>query len=286
MIHISFQQEDAEALLKSFEGEEFSTEEVISIGDDFSIGPIYDAESEGGMAPREDWRKLLTGTDEEKSPAVLSMEKIHMLREKMEGDPEKNIWMWVAPNACDVCGYYCLVTFLKEFMGRVNVLWLNNLPFINEKGQVFYPERLSDIPSREFIKARQLARPVTPAEFETDGEEWTKLVTSGEMLRIAEGSKKITGKEEDYLDKEILQILSTSPQKLQKILHQLHSKSKLHPAIEYLEWRISVLADARAISCIGNPAQPKTLEVSLSGGDGAEEAAGETSPEQTKESNA
>ena len=41
-----------------------------------------------------------------------------------------------------------------------------NLPFINEKGNVFYPISLAEIPAREFVKAKRLARPVSTAEFE------------------------------------------------------------------------------------------------------------------------
>lgn len=289
MIHIAFQQKDAEALTKSFEGDKYHHEEVVYIGDDFSIGPVYSAESAEGLARRKDWRNSFTEAHEENdvNPAVSAMEKIQTLQERLNAVPEESIWIWAAPNACDVCGYYLLVNFLKETMGQVSILWLNNLPFINEKGQVFYPERLSDIPSREFIKARQLARPVTPAEFETDGEEWTKLVDSGEMLRIAEGGKKVTGQEESYFDKEILKNLSTTPQKLQKLVHQMHSKSKGHPPPEYLLWRIHELAGAGTMICKGNIAQPRTIELSLPGAGSGEAAAGAPpTSEQKKEGHA
>ena len=68
---------------------------------------------------------------------------------------------------------------------------LNNLPFINEKGNVFYPVSLSEIPAREFVKARKLARPVSAAEFETDPDEWTRLASENKNLRVLEGGKKI-----------------------------------------------------------------------------------------------
>ena len=51
---------------------------------------------------------------------------------------------------------------LAEFQGRIFILYLNNLPFINEKGAIFYPTTLFSIPPKEFIKAKKLARPVTP----------------------------------------------------------------------------------------------------------------------------
>ena len=67
----------------------------------------------------------------------------------------------MAPNQHDVCGYYWLMNQLKEFEGRIYILSLNNLPFINDKGTIFYPRDLFEIPPKEFIKAKKLARPVT-----------------------------------------------------------------------------------------------------------------------------
>jgi len=43
-------------------------------------------------------------------------------------------------NKHDVCGYYWLMSQLKDLQGRIYILYLNNLPFINDKGQIFYPE--------------------------------------------------------------------------------------------------------------------------------------------------
>ena len=57
----------------------------------------------------------------------------------MEEEEFDQIWIWMAPNVRDVCGYYWLISQLQEFSGRIYLLSLNNLPFIGEKGNVFYP---------------------------------------------------------------------------------------------------------------------------------------------------
>ena len=108
----------------------------------------------------------------------------------MEAEEFEQIWIWVAPNAKDLCGYYWVIGQLKNFSGRIYVLHLNNLPFISEKGNVFYPSSLSEIPSREFVKAKRLARPVSPAEFETDPDEWTRLASENKNLRVTGRRKK------------------------------------------------------------------------------------------------
>ncbi|MEJ0082643.1 MAG: DUF3658 domain-containing protein [Puia sp.] len=97
-------------------------------------------------------------------------------------------------------GYFWLITQLKEFSGRIYLLSLNNLPFINEKGSVFYPLSLAEIPAREFVKAKRLARPVSLAEFETDPDEWLRLASENKNLRLLEGGKKIAQQSDDYYD--------------------------------------------------------------------------------------
>ena len=74
---------------------------------------------------------------------------------------KKKSWIWTAPNQHDVSGYYWLMSQLKEFEGSVYILSLNNLPFINEKGHIFYPKIYLKFQPREFLKAKKLARPVT-----------------------------------------------------------------------------------------------------------------------------
>ena len=86
---------------------------------------------------------------------------------------------------------------------------MNNLPFINDKGQIFYPSWLNEIQPSEFLKAKKLARPVTLSEFEIDPDEWKKLCDENAMVRILEGGKKIAGKEETFYDSEILKNLTT-----------------------------------------------------------------------------
>ena len=49
---------------------------------------------------------------------------------------------------------------------------LNNLPFLNDKGQLFYPTYLNEIQPKEFLKAKKLARPITLSEFEIDPDEY------------------------------------------------------------------------------------------------------------------
>jgi hypothetical protein len=144
-------------------------------------------------------------------------------------------------NVHDVCGYYWLMSQLKNYQGRIHVLYLNNLPFINEKGNIFYPTSLFEIQPKEFLKAKKLARPITLSEFEVDPDEWKKHCNENAVVRFLEGGKKIIGKDADFYDKDILANATPQPQKLAKLLSNTLGKMKVKTGDVFLVWRIREL---------------------------------------------
>ena len=40
--------------------------------------------------------------------------KLSSIKENLEADFNEQAWIWVAPNQHDVCGYYWLISQLKE----------------------------------------------------------------------------------------------------------------------------------------------------------------------------
>ena len=254
MIHIVFQQSDINTIKKAIELDETLQGEIIHIKDDFAVGPLKDIYEKDGYQARRDWWKELL----QDSPYVEQLDIVddklstHQLKESLDGDFNKQVWIWIAPNQHDVCGYYWLISQLKEYAQRIFVLLLNNLPFINDKGAVFYPLDLHEIPPKEFIKAKKLARPVTISEFEFDSDEWKKLCNENSMVRIFEGAKKIVSKDEAYYDKNILAAINQEPQKLQKIFATLFGKIKVHTGDVFLAWRMKELAKEGKLEVQGN----------------------------------
>src|SRR6185312_8852945 len=103
-MHIVFQQADINTLAKSFDLDESLRDEIIEIKDDYAVGPLKIIYSDEGMEER---------------------------KQKLSANKDEHAWIWVAPNKHDVSGYYWLMTQLKDFVGRIFILSLNNLPFIN-----------------------------------------------------------------------------------------------------------------------------------------------------------
>lgn len=264
-MHIVFQQEDVKTLSKSFDLDESLRSEIIEIKDDFAVGPLKDIYSDEGIGERKQWwRLVMSGGDYDgivETGEVNDEKAVEEIKEKLINDQDETVWLWVAPNKHDVSGYYWLMTQLKEFAGRVFILSLNNLPFISEKGSIFYPENLSEIPPREFLKAKKLARPITASEFELDPDEWTKICNENKMVRILEGAKKLSQHNEDFFDQYLLEFMTPDWQKANKVIHQVLSKAKQSTGDAYLLWRIKELIAAGKIDAQGEIKNMKDFEV-------------------------
>ncbi len=269
MIHIVFNEYEVGLMGKVMEMDETLQGEVILIRDDFAVGPIAGLDTEEGWQARSTWWR----SQSEGSPYTQlhgsfdDRETVKSLIQKLEGDPEHEVWIWMGQNQHDVIGYYWLMPQLTGFQGRILVVYLNNLPFINEKGQLFYPSWLHEIQPREFLKARKLARQITASEFEIDPDEWRKLAEENSPIRILEGGKKIVGRDETFYDQEILKNLSQEWQKASRALVNVLNRMKIKTGDIFLMKRIKVLIEMGKIEVMGDPANSwKDFDVKLPGG--------------------
>src|SRR5918993_958382 len=231
MIHIVFQEADIEVLKKAQELDASLTGDIQIVRDDYAVGPIQNIyETEGYQARREYWKELVDYSPYNSDGLMQLVDDrlmIHNLTNELDENEKQEVWIWMGQNQHDVCGYYWLISQLKDYSGRISVLYLNNLPFINEKGQIFYPTALHQILPKEFLKAKKLARKVTPSEFEVDPDEWSRLMDENGAVRILEGGKKIVSKEADFYDKDILSGLTNENQKGNKAVHNILAKMKI-----------------------------------------------------------
>ncbi len=265
MIHVVFNEPDAHVLLEAIQLDESLNGDVLIVRDDYAVGPLTGIYTPEGKEARSQWWKMvLEGGDFENlhttgmvndDAVVLSMS------ERLTNTSDEVVWIWAAQNKHDVCGYYWLISQLVSFQGRVMILYLNNLPFINEKGNIFYPDWLSRIPAKEFLKAKKLARPVTTSEFEVDADEWNKISSACMEVRLLEGGKKIIQKEVDYYDSDLSRFITPEPQKASRIIHQFLSKNKETTGDAFLLWRLKHLAQSERVECTGELKGMKDFEL-------------------------
>ncbi len=255
MIHIVFQSSDADLLRDSMQLDEGLSGEIFEIKEEWGVGPLQQLDTEEGWHARLDWwRELLKGSPygEEIAGSFDDRSTINGIRQALATDPADEAWIWIGPNQHDITGYYWLIAHLHDLQGRLMIIFLNNLPFINEKGQIFYPWAVHDILPREVIKAKKLARPVTLSECEVDTDEWKRISEENALVRIPEGGKKIAGREVDFYDGEILKNITGEWQKATRVMMNTMHRMKIKTGDVFLMWRMKQLITEGKIAVMGD----------------------------------
>lgn len=255
MIHIVFNESEVELMQQVIQLDETLAGDVIQVRDDFAVGPLAGIDTEEGWQIRLDWwRTLLQGSPHGDSHvgSFDDRETVKRIKAKLDENPTEELWIWMGQNQHDVMGYYWLMPQFREYQGRVMILYLNNLPFINEKGHIFYPSWLSEIQPKEFTKAKKLARPITLSEFEIDPDEWRKIAEENATVRILEGGKKIAGKEENFYDTEILKNVTGEWQKATRVLTNTLHRMKIKTGDVFIMWRMKSLIKEGKIEVTGD----------------------------------
>jgi hypothetical protein len=254
MIHIVFNTADMASIEAAIALDETLAGKVIEIKDDYAVGPLLDIyETEGYQARRDWWKNILEHSPYEEQLAIVDDKlTVHELIQSLEENLEEEVWFWMGQNAHDVCGYYWLMSQLKPYQGRLQVLYLNNLPFLNDKGQLFYPTYLNEIQPKEFLKAKKLARPITLSEFEIDPDEWKKLCQENEGVRFLEGGKKLVSMSASFYDKDIFSLLTKNAQKLPSALAHIISKMKIKTGDAFIVSRLKAMQEIGKVVLAGN----------------------------------
>jgi hypothetical protein len=240
--------------------------EVIVLKDILHVGPIQKEEGQSFSDMRSAWWQEVSNAKE--PIRVDDMERLLEVSNAMYKDEEAVAWFWMAPWPADVCAYHWMLYYLSKHSGRFYLLNIAGLPFLDENGKVCYPKNISEILPKELVKARKLARQVTPAEVEVDGEEWNKLVQENAGIRVHEGGKKLASKPEDHYDNQLKSFCSHQFQKASRIVGQALNKYKIPTGDLHLGWRLRKLAESGQLLQQGDATKTlKDFEVKLPGGE-------------------
>jgi hypothetical protein len=275
ILHIVFQHYDVDVIKKAMELDESLRGEVFEIKDEWGVGPLKELDTEEGWRLRQEWwRQLLKDSPygEKLVGSFDDRETVKRIKAQLGANSSLEAWIWMGQNQHDVTGYFWLMRQLRDFQGRIMVLYLNNLPFINEKGQLFYPIGIHEIQPKEAVKAMKLARPVTLSEFEVDPDEWKRLSEENAMIRILEGGKKIVAKEETFYDVEIFKNLTTEWQRASRVLSNTLHRMKIKTGDVFLMWRMKELIGQGKVEVLGDVGKGwKEFDVRLPGVQQSEE---------------
>lgn len=267
----------AQPLLEAVSTEPSMQGEVIVLKDILHVGPIKKAPGQSFSQLRSAfWKEVIN--DEKQETEVNDLERFLEVTTQLNNNTEDVVWLWMAPWPADVCAYYWLLNYMAKHIDRFYVLNLSGLPFLDAEGKVYYPKNMSEILPKELIKARKLARQVTPAELEVDGEEWLNMTAENAGMRLLEGGKKLYAREESYFDEKLMSFCSHQFQKGHRIVNQTISKLNVPTGDVYLGWRLRKLAENGTLLVDGDVNKTlRDFSVKLPGGTVNEHAVVETS---------
>lgn len=221
------------------------TDEIFVVKDLFNIGPLR-SEEMPFSALRKKFLQEMTGLE---NSEVDDLERLMNLSTQLTNDTVQQVCFWMSGIPADVCTYFWLLHFLKKHMGKLLVININGLPFVDEEGKLFYPTSIAELPLRQVIKAQKLARAITPSEWETDGDEWKRLIHESEVgVRINAGGKRIEGKPIDFYDKDLLALATGNNQKISKLVGTAMQKHRIFTGDLFLNWRIKQMTLAQLLT--------------------------------------
>lgn len=258
LIHLIVGDLAAKPLLEAVTQHESLEGEVVVLKDILHVGPLKTVDASFSEGRTLFWNQAIA--EHQAHVAVDDLERLMQISSRLSNGEELNIWFWMAPIPADITAYFWLIHFLKKHQGKFAVVNINGLPFLDEQGKLFYPDSIGSIPVKEIIKARKLARITTPSEWETDADEWPKLVEENAGLRIHEGGKKLTGQNIDHFDILLLTFITAQNQKANKVVNQAMTKHKLQTGDLFLHWRLRVMAEEGKIEMTKGEVKLKTEE--------------------------
>lgn len=242
LIHLIVGDATAKPLLEAVAQEESLHGDVVILKDILHVGPLKTEGRSFSEGRSHFWNQVIP--DGQPEARVDDLERLMEVSSRLSNDSTLSIWFWMAPTPADVSAYFWLLHFLKKHQGRFSVVNINGLPFLDEQGKLFYPESIGHIPVKEIVKARKLARVTTPSEWETDGDEWPRLIEENAGLRLHQGGKRLAGQPIDHYDVLLLAFVTPQNQKATKIVHQAISKHKLPTGDWFLLWRLRTMAES------------------------------------------
>lgn len=265
----------AQPLLEAISTEPSMEGEVLVLKDILHVGPIKKAQGQSFSQLRtEFWKEVIN--DEKQEIEVNDLERLLEVTTQLHNNPDALVWLWMAPWPADVCAYYWMLNYMSKHLDRFYVLNLGGLPFLDEEGKVYYPKNISEILPKELIKARKLARQVTPAELEVDGEEWLNMTAENAGMRLLAGGKKLYTRDESYYDEKLSSFCSHQFQKAHRIVNQVINKMSVPTGDLYLGWRLRKMVQNETLLADGDIKKTlRDFSVKLPGGTTTEEVLAE-----------
>jgi hypothetical protein len=214
--------------------------EVVVMKDVLNVGPIKRPDGMSFSELRSQFWNAVLPLDKE--PIIVDdLERLLRTLNELSKHEGHEVWVWVAPLPADMCTYFLVLRYAAKYLGRIKVVNIAGLPFLDKAGKLFFPKSLAELPEKEVSKAQKLARTVYAAELETDGTEWERLVGEDGGIRVLEGVRTITSKLANLYDSQLFTLCTDAYQKASKVVHAAMQQFNMPVGDLVLGWRLRLM---------------------------------------------
>lgn len=169
------------------------------------------------------------------------LDRLMELSTRLSNGEASQLCFWMGANATDVCAYFWLLHYLKKHQGKLSVINIAGLPFLNEENQLFNPYFIGQLPEKELVKALKLKRQISLSEWETDQEEWKRLREENAGLRLLTEGKNLKSVAADYFDNSLISLCKETTKRRSTVLQQARQQNKFQVSEAFLQYRLRVL---------------------------------------------
>ena len=249
-IHIVFG-DSAAGVLRHFlnKGESEFDGNIMNFRDDFSLGPLYEIDTEEGLKRRLEWFKRIfekTGEldwfEEAARGIVDAYRKVILLGQGA------NIIVWHGENASNQAGLRYLSSVLDE--KDMYELDVSKACRAVRGENEYIPRSLAEISPEEIGDIISHVKKVEMEKHAVLKDEWESLRKSLENLRILR-EEGIVGVNDEYYDDEILSSCTFNFKKAARVIGEAMGKSEQLIGDMYIDYRLRALIESKKIECRG-----------------------------------
>ncbi|MCY6372219.1 DUF1835 domain-containing protein [Clostridium ganghwense] len=236
---------------------------IIGIREDYSIGPIYEIETEVGMIKRiEYFTDILKKVSAYEYLEHIKEDFIEIHEDIRNIEQDSKIVIWHGENTNDQVGLRCLVSLLKNRdLYEVNV---SESYVRGYNDNEYIPRALAECSPEEIHNIISKIKKIDKERCNNLIDDWEVLRNSKENLRILKDNK-IVGVDESYYDNDILYNCTLSFRKAARIIGDTMGKSEQLVGDLYIDYRVRKLIESGKIEYRGKLAAMREFEARLIG---------------------
>ncbi|CAH2215427.1 DUF1835 domain-containing protein [Tepidibacter aestuarii] len=263
-VHIVFG-DSAEGTLKYFfeNNENKFNGEVINFREDYSIGPIYEIDTEKGLRKRIEWvEKILKKVCEDDYFEDIKKEFINTYKTIKNIDKDSKIVIWYGENIDNQVGLRHLNALLRnKELYEINV----SESYIEDYNYSKYrPRALGECAPEQIGHLISTVKKLEKEKCNCLIDDWNVLRKSKENLRILKDNK-IIGVDESYYDKDILSNCTFNFKKAARVIGATMGKSDQLVGDAYIDYRVRILIESGKVEYRGKLETMRDFEVRVSG---------------------